>query len=733
MSCDLHTRLVLIFLAALPALASWCQDSLEGVVVDGQGAPIEQAHCMVGQSVVMTDVEGRFRFEDAAFRDGQLVKLYVTHIGFNGVETKLIWPSSGVRVVMEPASQTLLPALVSSSTSTTHSTSVAEVRKLEVSALDAVPATSRIQALRSVAGVHMVSAGQGMIRPVLRGLSGLRVATLFLNSRVESQAWGEGHGIFFPEQGVARMDIIRGPEVLQHGPDAYGGVLKVVPVGPLSKPGRLTQLSITGHGNTNGVQASVMTQKRSERAHHVLLTGVNRFNEYRMPDGEAVMGSALRQFYSQGRFGYIQDWGTWEGAYSSCYNTAGIIGPGGTEQSGDHMLTTGAHFQTGLWNWHPTVSYQLNHRKELAVVGPDSLTEDNERLFTQLDLSLRATRVDIKVDRRGESGWAWTLGSQSFTKSNTNDTALIDLANQWIPDADIAGGGGFVRVSHELGQWRPSASIRGDVHQTAWSTRSLPNMDVDAILAQGRRSFHMVSGAMGLKWFPNDKYILGLSILRGNRAPGLAELLATGNHFDSFREERGDPNLGIETSHGVEVQWVKQPESGRQWCGDVSAYASRIQNYMLLVPTNEVNEAGLPVQLHQASTATLKGVDVNAKWMPGGSNRWSVNVSASYVDSRDARGEVLPWTPPATGRCEIQRSWRGSNLWKGASAMVFEASRDAMLWHASTTLIAGNHWTVRGQWINLTNVRYIPTLSLLQNLGIPEPGRNLRVQLVYAW
>ena len=56
---------------------------------------------------------------------------------------------------------------------------------------------------------------------------------MFLNARVESQAWGEGHGIFFPEQGVARMDVIRGPDVLRYGPDAYGGVLKVVPVGPL--------------------------------------------------------------------------------------------------------------------------------------------------------------------------------------------------------------------------------------------------------------------------------------------------------------------------------------------------------------------------------------------------------------------------------------------------------------------------------------------------------------------
>ena len=347
------SRTIMVVLAALLSLAVWSQDTIEGVVVDMRGVAIEQAHCVVGQALVMTDGEGRFRFEVAPERNGELVKLVVTHVGFNSFETQVLWPSSGLRVVMEPANQTLLPALVASSSST-HSSSVAEVRKLEVSELDAVPATSRIQALRSVAGVHMVSAGQGMLRPVLRGLSGLRVATLFLNARVESQAWGEGHGIFFPEQGVARMDVIRGPDVLQYGPDAYGGVLKVVPVGPLSEPGRSTQLSVTGHGNTNGIQASVMTQKRSERAHHVLLTGVNRFGEYRLPGGETVGGSAIRQFYSQGRFGYLRDWGTWEGAYSSCYNTAGIVGPGGTEQSGDHMLTTGAHFQTGLWNWHPT-------------------------------------------------------------------------------------------------------------------------------------------------------------------------------------------------------------------------------------------------------------------------------------------------------------------------------------------------------------------------------------------
>ena len=89
---------------------------------------------------------------------------------------------------------------------------------------------------------------------------------------------------------------------------------------------------------------------------------------------------------------------------------AGIVGTGGTEQSGDHMLTLGAHFRTGLWEWHPTLSYQLNHRKELDVVGPDSLTEENEIDYTRLDLSLRSSRFDIRASRSGEGGWDWTLG-----------------------------------------------------------------------------------------------------------------------------------------------------------------------------------------------------------------------------------------------------------------------------------------------------------------------------------
>ena len=46
---------------------------------------------------------------------------------------------------------------------------------LQATALDQIPATSRIEALTAMPGVDMVSNGAGTLRPVIRGLSGLNL------------------------------------------------------------------------------------------------------------------------------------------------------------------------------------------------------------------------------------------------------------------------------------------------------------------------------------------------------------------------------------------------------------------------------------------------------------------------------------------------------------------------------------------------------------------------------
>ena len=164
-------RTTMVVLAALSPLVGWGQETLEGVVVDERGVAIEQAHCVVGQTLVLTDDEGRFRFEDEPERNGKLVKLAVTHVGFNSVEIQVMWPSSRLRVVWNlRARRCSQPLWLPPRPRILFRGGGPQTRGV---GLDAVPATSQ-SSLRSVAGVHMVSAGQGMLRPVLRGLSGLR-------------------------------------------------------------------------------------------------------------------------------------------------------------------------------------------------------------------------------------------------------------------------------------------------------------------------------------------------------------------------------------------------------------------------------------------------------------------------------------------------------------------------------------------------------------------------------
>ena len=705
--------------------------TLTGTVQDANGRPLADVYCVVGEETALTNSEGFFSLSPRSTP----VMLTVSHLGFVQQTLVLDVPQFGCSVVLDEAQMQLPPAFVQTASTQPHQATVTHIRELNVKELDAVPATSRIQALKSVAGVHLMTAGAGMMRPVMRGLSGLRVGTTFLGARVESQAWAEGHGIFFPEQGVSRMDVVRGPEVLLYGPDAFGGVLNVVPTGPLTEEGRLSQLSFTSHSNTGGFQGSWMTQKRSAKAHHVLLSGVNRFGEYQLPSGQRVEGSGLRQFYSQGRFGYIREWGTWEGAYSSCYNTAGLIGAGGTQQSGDHLVTAGAHVRWGDWEVHPSGSYQLNHRKELAQVTPDSLNEEQALKHTDLDLSLRSTRIDVRAHKTSEDGggWEWTLGGQSFSKTNLNDTLYVDANTSLIPDAAIQGGGVFVRTSKPGTRLRPSASLRGDLHRVAWQARPGLLEASEFLQSGGDRQYGMVSGAVGVLLDVNASHRLGVHGLRGNRAPGLAELLAYGSLRDNYREEWGDPNLSLETSHTVEFQWVKSSEAPHGWTGDAAVYASDIQNYMMLAPSGEENEEGFPIQLHQATRASLWGADLNAVWVPRWAAMWSMHTALSVVRSSDAEGEELPWTPPATGRWEFRRSWANVKKASGMASLVLEASRDAVLLHASTSWSLGKRTTLNAQVINVTNQTYVPTLSLLRNLGIAEPGRNVRLQVVYAW
>lgn len=582
--------------------------------------------------------------------------------------------------------------------------------------IDQIPATSRIEALAALPGVDMASNGAGTLRPVIRGLSGLRVATLFNGARIESQAWGEHHGIYIPEEGVQAVEIIRGPATLAYGSDAYGGVLNFIPKAPLSEQGRENRLSFTGFSATEGWQLTAATEKRSKSTFHSFRGGFKKHGDYALPDGNRVGNSAYQQFFGQGSFGYIRPWGVIEGAYSSAYSTAGLIGYDGFQQTGDHLVTTSARFAIGAWQWTPRISYQLNHRKEFDRTRENQPGEGALELLA-LDISLRTLRWETIAHRNRPEGWSTTLGIQGFqAASQFDDDGTVELLyTPLIPNATAAETSAFAVLDRSMGRGGVQISARGDRRVTT---------------EQEARVDRLVSVAAGMHWDLSETAVLHLGVAHNERAPGMAELFSQGVHYSAFRIEQGQAALQKERSFNVEssVEW--NPNWGRF---ELAIYQNAIDQFIYLRPTGLITD-GWRVHTWEATDAQFQGGEVSLQALPPQWNHVHAEAVFSLVDARDRNGAALPFIPPATFRSTVGWANGEAGRLNGLFAnLIWNHNRDASLVHVAAGGKINEALALNLSVQNLLNAEFIPTMSLLRSLDIPEPGRNVRVQLAWTF
>lgn len=585
---------------------------------------------------------------------------------------------------------------------------------LHMRALDQVPATSRIEALASLPGVDLVSNGAGSLRPMIRGLSGLRIATLFNGARVESQAWGEFHGIYLPEEGIQAVEVIRGPASLAFGSDAYGGVLNFIPRAPLSAQGRETRLGLTGFSATSGWQLTAATEKRSQSTFHAFRGGYKEHGNYRMPSGVELANSGYAQFFGQGTFGYIRPWGVIEGAYSSAYNSGGLIGHPGWQQSGDHMVTTSAHWNWRGWDLAPRLSYQLNHRKEFESEFGEPVSEGDEaHPELALDISLRTLRWEATAHRSTWGRWASTWGIQGFQLDSRfdDDGSAVLVHEPLIPDAQVSEQSAFTVWKRDRTDWGMQVAGRVDHRATQG-----PSSRVDWLLGWGG----------GAHWNLNDRLTLRSHVAHSERVPGLSELYSQGVHHCAFRIEEGNASLNKERSFNVEtsLDWAFK---GLRL--EAVVYHHDIRNFTYISPTGRKQE-GWSVFAWESADAVFRGGELSGAW---NRRHLRMDVAASVVDARQRTGATLPLIPPATVRSTLGLHELGHDPMRGLFVQaVVQHNRDATLVHAAAGGQLGERVTLNVSVQNVLNTEFIPTLSLLRDRGIPEPGRNVRLQLTWT-
>ncbi len=729
------SQFLIIVFSFLFTISSFSQNSenglknIKGTIVNEGGAP------MVGVNVyipslhkgVTSNKSGKFILKDIPKK---LVKVQFSMIGY---EVLILNSTDDLSIItMHESVIELEDVVVSGGFVNTADRSAVKIESISASELSFHSSPSLTLALADEPAVDMVKLGNAITKPVIRGLSGNRVVTLYQGTRISNQAWGEEHGVFIPEEGIESVEIVKGPASLLFGSDAMGGVLNFIPLKPLIMNGRKSKFTTSYLSGSNGVLSSFISQKRKNSWFHTFGLGYQNHADYQLPNKEFAHNSRYNQHYSFGNWGVTKDWGILKGVYSSSYTNTGIVEgiepdserklEGHYQQIGDHFVTAEGMFWKNNWTFKPFVSYQLNHRKEFEEEHheheEEGVVEEGEH--AALDMGLRTSRYDFKA-LRSNGVFELILGSQGMYQTNTNEGEEI-----LVPDATTNDLALYTLINKKINNFQVQAGARMDYREV-----SLPII----------KQFKDYSYSFGSTFQPSEKYVFRANLAKGFRAPNLYELSADGEHHGAERYEVGDENLISEKNLEVDFSFHIH---GVHYVFDVSLFHNYINDYIYLTPTADTSGKGLTVYRHYQDDALLYGGEAGIDFHPHILHDLHIKSTISLVFGDNLELEQpLVMIPPHKWNNELEYTFKNISFADKCVLSLnanyyFKQDRISSeeditnaytLVNFSSGLTKGKH-QISLHIHNLLDKEYTPHLSLLKEQRIPEQGRS--ISLKYA-
>jgi iron complex outermembrane receptor protein len=158
------------------------------------------------------------------------------------------------------------------------------------------------------------------------------------------------------------------------------------------------------------------------------------------------------------------------------------------------------------------------------------------------------------------------------------------------------------------------------------------------------KSFKTNNGAIGGLYTLNSKWSLAGNLSHNERAPSYFELYANGVHAATAAYERGQTNLKIEESNGLDgqIRWKSGQDSLT-----LGAYSTKFSNYIGLISsdTDNVGTQNYKPSIFTGIKAEFKGVELEGKTMLN--DNLQLNIRGDYVDAKDkTNGGYVPRISP---------------------------------------------------------------------------------------
>ncbi|MDZ4862807.1 MAG: TonB-dependent receptor [Gemmatimonadota bacterium] len=622
--------------------------AISGRITSIAASPLPDVRVAVVEAgrAVTSDADGRYTITNLP---NGTYTIAVSAIGYAPAVRRVVLAGQDITldVTLKESLIELAPIQVTSTpTATDPLVSPQPTAVLDGENLHAAQAASLGETLNQVAGVHSLSTGAGIGKPVIRGLTSNRVLILDDGQRMETQQWGDEHGPNIETSLADRIEVIRGPASVLYGSDALGGVINIIPKSlPSAEAGRSTM---------NGVATASYSSNNRQPDGALLLEGATgavgfrgtvsgrTSEDLRTPD-YTLWNSGNRAVGGSGAIGVRQDWGTFSATFSQRNERIQLTNEDPAALPTQRIATSRARLDAvlpvGASRLELSGGYERNRRREF---------EDDTTTAVALGLLSRNYTLEARLYHSLGQRLNGTVGL-----SGLRTTFDKFGAETLIPNTDVAAVGVYGFEQLRTGHWDFSAGARYDYrHLSVEQDNSI------GVTAQ-TRNWNAVTGNLGILYRLAEPAAIVLNVGRGFRAPSNFDLFSHGVHEGTVAFERGDSTLKTEKSLNTDLALRLQTTNVAL---EIGGFVNWVEDFIYTVPTG-TTDPGSGFQIYDVTqgNARLAGLEFSGQYHP---TRWlHLQGTADYVNGTNTSTDApLPSIPPfrATYGVRLEHHSRGT-------------------------------------------------------------------------
>ncbi|PHR49607.1 MAG: hypothetical protein COA32_00320 [Fluviicola sp.] len=749
----MKTKISIIFYFTV-VFAGFSQ-TLEGTVIDAatkKEIPFAKVGFPSLDLYTSTDSLGKFYFQNVP---KTITKIKVTAFDYSVYFEKLnLEEVSNMTITLEAKHTVFEEVAITASEGKLQRENITSIEYSSKENLFETGATTLGEALVMMPGVQTSSVGMGISKPVIRGLSGMRVVTYWNGLRIENQQWGGDHGMGVNEVGLQGVEVIKGPSSLLYGADALGGVIHFIDESYAPKNEVSGYATTKFESNSLGITNEVGYKINKGKWRANFFANYINHADFQLPNGDFIDNSRFWGTNFKGNIGYRNKNYLLNIRFQSTYNQLGLPGHSHSDDPvpSDFIRDERARAITSVamhvFNNYITFENKLFFKRSdlLIQIGNTNnhLKEfDGKVTLPFLDLNLNNSTYNLRYSTEINKNIELKVGAQGMFQMNRNNFPVESFL---IPDANVFDNGVYSLLNIDFDKWRLQGGFRLDVRhlesfKSSADSSILANIDNTPI----NKTYESLNYSLGFVR-NTEKITLRFNVSSGFRAPHLVELQSDGFHHGALRYEKGNRDLvsekALQFDGTIELHFDHLEFS-------VNPYFNVIENFIYLQNEGEF-EGGLPVfQFEQAKQAYLYGGEIGFHYHPHQLHRLHLESNFSITLAEDNQGNPLSLIPQPNSNTRIRfdvnnkqkiqiKSFILEHQYFLPQDRVGQNEMSTVDFHLINFSIQvgfreTKSWSASFGVRNMLNTSYIGHLSALKNLGLNQPGINFFGSVKYQF